>query len=242
MLRWVRLKKSHYNKDELDLIKFIIKKLGYRPKNIELFKRALTHKSISNKEENLKSNERLEFLGDAIFDAIVAEYLFEKFPDKDEGFLTKLKSKIVSRRTLSKIGEAIGLRNRINYQKGRSVKIATLEGNALEALIGAIYLDSDYNTTKKVIIYYIFRLYLDLTRLLENEIDFKSSLFIWCQKNKLELQFKVIREEQKGSSWEYESEAYVNGQKFGRGIGESKKAAEQFASKETLFLLGEIEN
>lgn len=240
MIRWFRSQKKSYSKEELELIKFVIKKFGYRPKNIDLFIRALTHKSIANKSEELKSNERLEFLGDTFFDAIVAEYLFDKFPDKDEGFLTKLKAKVVSRKTLSRIGEDIGLREKIKYQKGRSVKLSTLEGNALEALIGAIYLDSNYDTTKKVVIHHLFRIHLDLTRLLEKEIDFKSSLFIWCQKNKLELNFSIIREEQKNNSWEYETEVSINGQIFGRGTGESKKSAEQMASKETLVLLGEL--
>lgn len=240
MLRWFGFKKKGYSTEELELIKFIIKKFGYRPKNVDLFNRALTHKSIANKSEELKSNERLEFLGDTIFDAIVAEYLFDKFPDQDEGFLTKLKAKVVSRKTLSKIGEDIGLRNKIHYQKGRSVKLSTLEGNAIEALIGAIYLDSDYDTTKKVIIHHLFRIHLDLTGLLEKEIDFKSSLFIWCQKNKLDLAFSVIKEEQKKNAWEYETEVSINGQTFGRGLGDSKKSAEQMASKETLVLLGEL--
>lgn len=240
MKAWFNFKKEPKSPEELKLIRFIISQLGYRPNDLSLFKRALTHKSIANITEGLEANERLEFLGDAIFDAVVAEYLFERFPDQDEGYLTKLKSKIVSRRTLGQIGEQMGLRNMINYQKGRAVKITTLEGNAFEALIGAIYLDNGYNTVKKVVIHHIFRLHLDLAQLLDKEIDFKSRLFIWCQKNKLELQFDVLREDQKGGYWEYEVEVIVNNQKYGKGIGDSKKAAEQIASKETLMLMGEV--
>jgi ribonuclease-3 len=237
---WFSISKQKKSKKELDLIRFIIKQFGYRPKNLELFQRALTHKSISNITDGLSPNERLEFLGDAIFDAVVAEYLYERFPDQDEGYLTKVKAKIVSRNTLGQIGEQMELRSMINYQKGRAIKIATLEGNAFEALIGAIYLDSGYDIVKKIIIHHIFRLHLDLTNLLDKEIDFKSKLFIWCQKNKLELDFTVLKDEHKGGYWEYEVEAVINNRKYGKGTGESKKSAEQLASKETLILMGEL--
>lgn len=240
MKGWFSISKQKKSKKELDLIRFIIKQFGYRPKKLELFQRALTHKSISNITDGLSPNERLEFLGDAIFDAVVAEYLYERFPDQDEGYLTKVKSKIVSRNTLGQIGEQMDLRSMINYQKGRTIKIATLEGNAFEALIGAIYLDSGYDIVKKIIIHHIFRLHLDLTNLLDKEIDFKSKLFIWCQKNKLELDFFVLKDEHKGGYWEYEVEAIVNNRKYGKGTGESKKSAEQLASKETLILMGEL--
>ena len=240
MKEWFSFKKKNKSKKELELIRFVIKQFGYRPKNLELFKRALTHKSIANITEGLIANERLEFLGDSIFDAVVAEYLFDRFPNEDEGYLTKVKSKVVSRNTLGKIGEQMSLREMINYQKGRAVKIATLEGNAFEALIGAIYLDSNYDIVKKIVVHHIFRLHLDLTQLLDKEIDFKSKLFIWCQRNKLDLDYKVIREDHKDGYWEYEVEVVVNNQKYGKGIGESKKAAEQLASKETLMLMGEI--
>lgn len=240
MKGWFSISKQKKSKKELDLIRFIIKQFGYRPKNLELFQRALTHKSISNITDGLSPNERLEFLGDAIFDAVVAEYLYERFPDQDEGYLTKVKSKIVSRNTLGQIGEQMDLRSMINYQKGRTIKIVTLEGNAFEALIGAIYLDSGYDIVKKIIIHHIFRLHLDLTNLLDKEIDFKSKLFIWCQKNKLELDFFVLKDEHKGGYWEYEVEAIVNNRKYGKGTGESKKSAEQLASKETLILMGEL--
>ena len=240
MKGWFSISKQKKSKKELDLIRFIIKQFGYRPKKLELFQRALTHKSISNITDGLSPNERLEFLGDAIFDAVVAEYLYERFPDQDEGYLTKVKSKIVSRNTLGQIGEQMDLRSMINYQKGRTIKIATLEGNAFEALIGAIYLDSGYDIVKKIIIHHIFRLHLDLTNLLDKEIDFKSKLFIWCQKNKLELDFFVLKDEHKGGYWEYEVEAVINNRKYGKGTGESKKSAEQLASKETLILMGEL--
>ena len=240
MWRWLSWGAEKKSKEELKLIRFIIKKFGYRPVNLELFKTALTHKSVSNFSEDQQSNERLEFLGDTILDAIVAEYLYVKFPNKDEGYLTKVKSKIVSRSTLSSIAEQISIHQHIQFQKGRAIRISTIEGNAFEALIGAIYLDSDFETTKKIVCNHIFRLHLDLTQLLEQEIDFKSRLFMWSQKNKLTVAFEFIKEEHNNGVWEYEAEVRINNRPYGKGAGESKKAAEQAASRETLALMGEI--
>lgn len=186
------------------------------------------------------SNERLEYLGDAILDAVIAEYLYHRFPNEDEGYLTKIKSKVVSRKTLGDIAEAMELRLIIRYQKGRSINLSTLEGNAFEAIMGAIYLDGGFIAVKKSIHDHIFRKYVDLNRILEEEIDFKSRLFIWSQKKRLKLEFEVISEENSGGSWVYTTVALVNGTTYGRGSGTSKKMAEQAASKQTLELMGEI--
>ncbi|MGB0932975.1 MAG: ribonuclease III [Lishizhenia sp.] len=241
MFRWFSIFSSvKRSKKDIQLIRFIIKTFGYRPKELSYFYEALTHKSISNKSEKLNSNERLEFLGDAIFDAVIANYLYDKFPEEDEGYLTKLKSKIVSRKSLSSIADKIQLRKHILYQKGRSIKIATLEGNAFEALMGAIYLDGGYQAVHKTVNHHVFRKYVNVDTLLEEEIDFKSKLFIWMQKNKLNLEFKVISEENNGEQWIYKVEAEINGQSYGMGVGASKKIAEQAAAKETLILMGEL--
>lgn len=240
MIRLFNFRSKPKSEHDLKIIRFLIKEFGYRPNELSCFKIALTHKSISNISEDMPSNERLEFLGDAILDSVVAEFLFVKFPEADEGYLTKVKAKIVSRNTLANIADQMSLKDYISFQKGRSIKIATLEGNALEALIGAIYLDAGFDSARKAIIHHVFRLYLDLTTLLEKEIDFKSKLFIWAQKNKLSLDFNIIREDHNNGQWEYETEVIVNDRSYGKGIGESKKAAEQIAAKETLLLMGEI--
>lgn len=224
-------------KKDLDLVSFLIKKFGYRPKKLELFHQALTHKSYSN-TKNIESNERLEYLGDTVIDMIVAEYLFEKFKDKDEGFLTKVKAKIVNRKMLSSIGAELELAQYIKYKTGRSIRIATIEGNAFEAIIGAIYLDSNYDTTKKVFRSRIIRNYLNLNEVLEQEIDFKSALLIWGQKNKLQVSFKIVDEASKENNYLYTSCVVINGKNWGMGKGQSKKEAEQHASNETLGLLG----
>jgi ribonuclease-3 len=231
--------KPSKSKEELELIGFILKKFGYRPKELRYFFKAITHKSFRNQEIEF-SNERLEFLGDAVLDSVVADYLFVKFEDEDEGYLTRIKSKIVNRKTLSDIGEAMNIREILRYNQARSINLNTLEGNAFEAILGAIYLDGGYDSVKKSVQNYVFRNYVNINRLLEEEIDFKSKLFIWCQKKKLQLSFDVLKEVNTGSGWVYEVEVEINGKKYGRGKGGAKKLAEQVAAKETLELLGEF--
>ncbi len=184
------------------------------------------------------SNERLEFLGDAILDAVVAEMLYVRYPDEDEGYLTKIKSKIVNRRTLGMIGNEMEISKVLRYNQSRTIKLETLEGNAFEALIGAIYLDGGLKSVKKSIENHILLKYIDLNTILEEEIDFKSKLFIWSQKNHFELTFEVISEENRGAEWIYIVRVMIGEQEYGRGIGSSKKRAEQAASKETLELIG----
>ncbi len=234
-------KKDQRSKDELELISFILKKFAYRPQDISYFVVAITHKSLSNNDSITYSNERLEYLGDAILDAVIAELLYLRFPNEDEGYLTKIKSKVVSRKTLSEIAEALDLKSIIRYHKGRTINLSTLEGNAFEALIGAIYLDGGFDAVKKTINHHIFRKYADLNKILEEEIDFKSRLFIWCQKSHLILEFIVVKEDNIQGNWQYEIEVYINEKLYGHGIGNSKKSAEQAASRETLILVGEIE-
>jgi ribonuclease-3 len=223
----------------LELIRFILQRFGYRPNNLSYFEQAITHKSLSSADTDT-SNERLEFLGDAILDAVIAEYLYQRFPEEDEGYLTKIKSKVVSRKTLGEIAETMELRSVIRYQKGRSINLATIEGNAFEAIMGAIYLDGGYEAVKKCVQHHVFRKYVDLNRILEEEIDFKSRLFIWSQKKRLKLDFIVLSEENIGGNWQYTVMVTINDTNYGRGAGSSKKMAEQAASKETLELMGEI--
>lgn len=234
------LHKKARSEEELKLIKFIIDHLGHRPKNIDLFKCALTHKSFSNIHENVISNERLEFLGDAILDSIIAAYLFRKFPDKDEGYLTKIKSKIVNRKTLSELGQTLQLSQYIRYNSSRNTNMLTLEGNAVEALIGAVYLDSSFEKTKKSVEKYLFSKHINFNELLEKEIDFKSRLYIWTQKNRLVLKFEVVSCKNERETWEYTTQVLINDKKYGIGIGSSKKTSEQKAAKESLSLVGEI--
>lgn len=228
------------NNEELAIARFVLKQFSYRPKQIKYFIKALTHKSAAADKTQNQTNERLEFLGDAVLDTVVAAYLFNKYPELDEGQLTKIKSKIVNRKSLSLIGERMGIRNHLLYSQGRSINLVGLEGNAFEALIGAIYLDAGYEITSKVLINTVLRKHLNLKSILEEELDFKSTLFIWCQRKKLNLAFELIKEEIIDGKTSYEMVVCINKIKYGKGTGGSKKEAEQTASKETLILMGEI--
>ena len=230
--------KKKSTKKNLELSTFLLKTLGYRPNNIQLFEESFMHKSHSNSIANLESNERLEYLGDRVLDLIVAQYLFERFPKKDEGELTKLKSKIVSRKMLGAIGEKMGLINHIKYSTSRSINIATLEGNAFEALIGALYLDSNFEITQKVFIDQILRKHIDVNAVIRENVDFKSTILIWCQKNKLPIEFILKEEASKQNSHQYKVIVKINHKDWGMGSGKNKKEAEQAASKETIELIG----
>jgi ribonuclease-3 len=228
------------SESEKEVSIFIRAKFGYKPKNILFFTHALTHKSLLYADDTLVSNERLEFLGDAVLDAVIAEYLFRLFPQEDEGYLTKVKSKFVSRKNISEIADKMQIREVLGYQKGRTINMSTIEGNAFEAIMGAIFIDGGFLAAKDSVENHILKKYADVTKILEEEIDFKSKLFIWCQKNKHELVFDMLSEENKDGFWIYTMMAKVNNKNFGRGTGSSKKIAEQAASKETLELLGEV--
>ena len=154
-------------------------------------------------------------------------------------FLILLK-KIINVCIIYVIGEAMNIREILRYNQARSINLSTLEGNAFEAILGAIYLDGGYESVKKSVQNYVFRNFVNINRLLEEEIDFKSRLFIWCQKKKLQLTFDVLKEVNTGSGWVYEVEVEINQKKYGRGKGSAKKLAEQEAAKETLELLGEF--
>lgn len=226
--------------EELLVIRFVLLQFGYKPQNVSYFIQALTHKSSLTDQQQLAANERLEFLGDSILDAVVASFVYHKYPEIDEGQLTKIKSRIVNRKSLSAIGERMGIRKHLIYSQGRSINLAGLEGNAFEALIGAIYLDGGFEKTQKVLQNTVFKKHLNLNKLLEEELDFKSALFIWCQRKKLTLAFVLSNEQIIEGKVVYEMSVQINRSTYGKGKGNSKKEAEQAAAKETLALMGEI--
>ena len=224
--------------EDLKLTRFIIDRFGYRPVKMYLFHEALSHRSV--KEGADENNERLEFLGDSILGAVVADWLFEKYPTEDEGYLTRIKSKIVSRKILSEIAQKLQLKDVIQYKITTPTNFATIEGNCLEALIGAIYLDSGYEAAKKCIIHSVYRNFTNINQLLEEDTDYKSRVLIYCQKNKLTINFVIEKESEKNNAPFYDIVVQIGNEFFGKGNGTSKKNAEQEASKMTLEQLGEI--
>lgn len=217
------------------------KALGFYPHNLNLYKLAFIHKSASIILPTGQSvnNERLEYLGDAILDAIIADFLFEQYPDQREGFLTKMRAKIVSRAHLNRLSVQIGLQRLIISHSCNSTQ-RHIFGDALEAFIGAMYLDRGYKRTRKYLIKKIFKKYIDLTSLELLETDFKSRIIEWGQKHRQNITFDYREEhESKESSPTFYALLHINGQLLGEGKGNSKKEAEQDAS---MFVLSNDED
>ncbi len=206
--------------------------LGFYPSNPLLYDQAFTHKSIVNESESSQkvSNERLEFLGDAVLGAIIAEYFFVKYPYKDEGFLTKVRSKLVSRKFLNQLSIDLGLDTFLETSADAS-RSQSLFGDAFEALIGAIYLDKGYENCKKFVIENVIRDYVDIEKLIATETNFKSKLIEWTQSKRSNYRFSTFAIEKQGSRY-FESKLFINGEQLSIGQGSSKKNAEQEAAKQ----------
>ena len=206
---------------------------GFIPHNIELYKLALIHKSASLVLDDGKqiNNERLEFLGDAVIEAVTSDYLFIEFPDRDEGFMTQLRSKMVSRQSLNALAVKIGLdRHIISSGAGNSAQ-KHIFGDAFEAMMGAIYLDRGYEFVNRLLINDIFYHHQNLEELTESETDFKSRLIEWCQKNRHRIEFRTSGGNH-GSSGHpfFRCTAVIDDMEVGHGSGDSKKEAEQQAA------------
>lgn len=213
------------------------KMLGFYPRNIEIYQQALLHKSSSIKagKGRLLNNERLEFLGDAILDAIVADIVYKKFEGKREGFLTNTRSKIVQRETLNRVAVEIGLDKLIKYTTRQSSHNSYMCGNAFEALIGAIYLDRGYRACKKFMEERIINQYLNLEKISRKEVNFKSKLIEWSQKNKFCVEFNLIEQSlDSDQNSIFETQITVENIPAGTGKGYSKKESQQEAAHATL--------
>ena len=235
-----RKKKNYIFVPEKKFLKQLKDILGFSPKDIKYYQLSLIHRSASGLflPKNKLNNERLEFLGDAILDSIVAEHLYQQFPDQDEGFLTQLRSKIVNRDTLKRVAIKMGIAN-IVISRVSKEEHNSLYGDALEAFIGAIYLDRGYKKTRKFIVERIINYHLNLEKLCATEIDFKSRIIEWGQKNKKEINFtcqEQVNESDKTPV--FVSHLLLHDEIMGMGLGKSKKEAEQNAAKQAIQLIG----
>jgi ribonuclease-3 len=215
---------------------------GVRPRNIELYKLALMHRSASLELPGgvHLNNERLEFLGDSILDAVVSDFLFIEFPGADEGDLTRLRSKIVSRSTLNTLALALGLDHHIIRHTGGSATQKHILGDALEALIGALYLDRGFDRVNHTLIGNVFRRHLDLDSLVNSETDWKSRLIEWCQRSRQTVQFATDHDKKYTSQHPvFRAAVIIEGIEVGHGVGETKKEAEQHASRAVLDALSD---
>lgn len=230
----IELFRKFYNRflsSDAQFTRRIQRLLKFTPKNIHLFKQAFYHSS--NQELNypgIQNNERLEFLGDAILSTVVADYLFKKYPSSDEGFLTKMRSKIVKRKTLNAIAEKMGLD--IFLHELNNVKLSkSMLGNALEALLGAVYIEKGFLFTHRFITNDILKKYLDLNALEQYNDNFKSQLLEWCQKEGKNVNYRLIKKFKRGNRDCFKIGVFINTEKVTSAVAYSKKSAEQSASQ-----------
>ncbi len=228
MLKWWY--QRSLNDSQRKLSSYIHAKFGYYPENISLYETAMRHSSVAKKIQGgiKNSNERLEFLGDAVLDIVVAEYLYVNYPTKAEGELTKMKAKVVNRKILNAFSKQLGMTPLIRKKFKKMEKHQSVLGNAFEALIGAMYLDVGYNKTRLKVLHMLKDFNIEKT--IHQVTDFKSRLHEWAQKNKVNLDFRVIHEEQAAGRSRYEIEVYLDDKPCGVGVGKSKKSAEQIAA------------
>lgn len=235
-----------YISPDREYVKKLKNLLGFIPGNVHLYKMAFRHKSVAVtiKEGAKNSNERLEFLGDAVLGSVVAELLFKKYPYKDEGFLTEMRSKIVSRANLNQLSRKLGFNEMIQFD-ARMIsfpnKQGSLLGDAFEALIGAVYLDKGYVFTKRFLLNRIIKPHVDIQLLEQTETNFKSRLIEWCQHTGKEILFQQTDNPEGESSKMFSIEAVVDGVVCGLGRDFNKKSAEKLAAEKACEFLKILE-
>ncbi|NNC94778.1 MAG: ribonuclease III [Chitinophagales bacterium] len=227
---------NHYFSSSRNFSRFIGSVVGYIPSNLDYYRPVFQHKSLF--PEPFENYERLELLGDAVLNSIISEYLYLRYPEKKEGSLTSLRSKIVNRKQLNNIGNLLGLIEYVQYDHKSTNGIQQdISGNAFEALIGAIYMDSGYDQVRKFVVEKVIKNHLDIDHLEETIFDFKSKLYQYSQKNNIALKFDHISEEIIENRKFFKVEAYVDGELVSNGEGFSKKSAEQVAAKKALEIV-----
>ena len=211
---------------------------GFYPGNVMLYKLALLHRSAATEQNGHKiSNERLEYLRDAVLSSIVADYLFKKFPYREEGFLTEMRSKLVSREQLNKLASKMGIDQFIQSNQDSKSYFRSMMGDAFEALIGAIYLDKGYTFTKRIVINRIINVHFDIDGLEKLENNFKSKLIEWSQKERKEVKFSVVNEIGTGSKKQYLVEITIDEKVYASGCDFSIKGAEKIAAEKAFTQL-----
>ena len=211
--------------------------LGFKPGNISLYKTALTHRSV--REAIDENNERLEYLGDAVLSAMIADYLFKRYPYKEEGYLTEMRSKMVNRQQLNEIAIRMGLKKITLYNKlDGSLKVSQIFGNTLEALVGAIYLDHGYKKASKWVLDYIILPHMFMDDLENREINHKNKLYGWANKNGRNLEFETLNEKLENGRRLFTVAAVIDGTKVAEGRAFNKKDASQIAAQAAVERLG----
>lgn len=240
MAGFLRVAKSYfsflYSAEEQKVRRAFRSVTGFYPVNLSLYQLAMRHSSTApvNVKGFRESNERLEYLGDAILGMIVAEWLFTKFPFKEEGFLTEIRAKIVNREALNMVSRKIGLKDLIEFQRtSRAGSPKSIYGDSLEALIGAIYLDKGYNKSRNFVIKKLLIPHYDLELLVNTISNFKSKIIEWAQKENKDLTFEVEESEDPANK-QFIAQVIIDDESFEKGHGLSKKKAEQDAARRTI--------
>jgi ribonuclease-3 len=215
---------------------------GYRPRNIELYSLAMQHTSVAKEgaQGTRESNERLEYLGDAILGAVVAEYLFKKYPFKDEGFLTEIRSRLVNRESLNQLAVKIGLSQLVAFDSKRKTASShkSLYGDAMEAFIGAFFLDRGFKASRAFIIKKLLRRHFDLDTVIDTTSNFKSKVIEWAQKQDKQVAFEVGNPRGGKHGKQFRAQVLIDGEVAAEGTGFSKKQAQQDAARKACEQLG----
>ena len=212
---------------------------GFSPGNLALYRLATLHSSKAPEVNGIRqSNERLEYLGDAILGAAVADYLFRKYPFQDEGFLTEIRSRIVNRESLNQLAHRIGLHEVVEYDSRNQQLQRVILGNTLEALVGAAYLDKGYLRTRKFVIDKLIQPYFNLDTVISSDTNYKSKVIEWAQRKGKQVRFEIVETRRNRNQREFTAQVFVDDQPSGIGFGSSKKKAEQDAAGKTCLVLG----
>lgn len=236
---WGLLKSTKASKKENQKLVVAIRTIaGFTPSNIELYRLATLHTSKAKEVDGFKeSNERLEYLGDAILGAAVADYLFKKYPYKDEGFLTEIRSRIVNRETLNQLARKVGIPAIVQSDKRNMQLQKVILGNTLEAIVGAVYLDKGYLKCKKFVVDKLIQPYFNLEEVVNSNTNFKSMIIEWSQRNNTAIRFDVTSSKKGKTGKEFIAQVFIDEQPYGQGFGYTKKKAEQDAAQKTCTML-----
>ena len=221
------------DKTDKEIRRYFKNIFGFRVRNVEPFRIALIHKSVSSNDAigGRLNNERLEYLGDAILGSIIADFLYHKYPRESEGVLTRMRSKLVNRNRLNNLARKLGLPEMMRMDS--HITSNTPNGNALEAVVGAIYIDQGFKRTYDIIIHNIFLTFLDMNEVYAEDDDYKSRILIWAQHNRHKVTFD-IQNEDKGRDHLYRAILSIDGKECAQALGQSVKKAEQAAAEKAL--------
>lgn len=234
MWNLLKIPGSLSKKEELKLVAAVRTITGFKPSNLSLYKLATLHTSRAKETTGFReSNERLEYLGDAILGAAVADYLFKKYPFKDEGFLTEIRSRIVNRDSLNLLARKIGINLIVQFDQKNIQLQQVVLGNTLEAIVGAVYLDKGYLRCKKFVIDKLIQPHFNLELVIQTNVNHKSKIIEWTQRENKSVRFEMIETKKSKNQKEFLIQVIIDDQPYGTGYGYTKKKAEQDAAMKT---------